>query len=380
MKRAYAPLLEDASKYFERVKLGDILLVASQHILETNRILFEYLLRHELRPENTYLVGKCYSTNRVAMRRFQHMGIQVSPASIAYDSQRPFDTQFIEYTRRFLEQVRQQTGDRAYRRIVVLEDGGELMTRAFTMFHGRSRVVGIEQTSAGFHRLSRRELNLPVINVARSNAKLELESPEIARAFKLRLNQGLAQLHLQPRSALILGSGALGSALIRCLESSFRTKSFDRIPLLSDFAARLLPTIIRDQDLIVGATGETSIPQRLHGLLRPGTVLASASSSDREFDAVHFRRANAPSGDCHETVSCQGVHLLNGGFPVNFDGGEHSVSLDRIQITLALLFSAVCLATTTKAKRGFVDLDAAVQSRLASRFIALRDKRFPREC
>jgi len=371
------PLLSYASRFFRHVSLAGVLLVASQHILETNRLLFEQLLNKGLPPCSTYLLGKCYSTNRDVADRFRRMGIYVSPDSWRYTSYRPFDEQHSRFCDRFLNYVRCSTQRERFRRVVVLDDGGELISRAQKVFHSRGRILGIEQTSAGYHRLARCPPGVPILNVARSPAKLKYESPEIAETFDNCLHKRLNKLGLVPQSALVIGRGPIGTEVARVMGRRVYTRLFDAIREGPEPAAHSLRDILPGFDLIIGATGERAVPLALHARLQRDAILASVSSSDREFDAVHIRRKLPRNTDCHCDIEADGLHLLNGGFPVNFDGAESSVPLEGIQITLALLYGAACIASRTRVSTGFVEVDDTFQEGLIRRFVALRGQRRP---
>lgn len=78
----------------------------------------------------------------------------------------------------------------------------------------------------------------------------------------------------------------------------------------------------------------------------------SASSSDREFDAVALRRRTTPNPDCHADLRVADgsvdATLLNSGFPVNFDGspmcGDASMALTMALLAAAVLYASVAVA------------------------------------
>ena len=100
--------------------------------------------------------------------------------------------------------------------------------------------------------------------------------------------------------------------------------------------------------------------------------MVSASSSDREFGAVKFRRLIPQYSDCHKDIFVRNTWLLNSGFPLNFDGEKNSVPPKKIQLTRALIFSAVCLAIQNKYKNCFVEFDNEVQKKIINEFKELQ--------
>lgn len=151
---------------------------------------------------------------------------------------------------------------------------------------------------------------------------------------------------------LITGAGAIGTALADVLRPLH-----DRVDVYDTRSGCMtpidLPNAIGGYDVIIGATGATSVPASMHELLRPGVLLMSASSSDREFDAVALRRRTTPNPDCHADLRVADgsvdATLLNSGFPVNFDGspmcGDASMALTMALLAAAVLYASVAVAT-----------------------------------
>lgn len=59
--------------------LRGAVIVAVQHLLDTTRSLFVFLFEQGVRPEDVFLLGKCYSSNRNVFEQFQKDGVFVSP-------------------------------------------------------------------------------------------------------------------------------------------------------------------------------------------------------------------------------------------------------------------------------------------------------------
>ncbi|MFH1088823.1 MAG: hypothetical protein V1716_00145 [Candidatus Uhrbacteria bacterium] len=174
------PLLDYTSEMFKDVDFNNVLLIAVQHILETNFTMFEYLFGLGLKPENTFLLGKCYSTNKEVLEKFRKKGVYVHAGSLRFDSHLSFDDQFEAEVKNFLEYIQTKVNLSDYKKVLFVDDGGRLACAGNFLvekdFHG----VAIEQTSSGYNKLRCQNLKIPVINVARSEAKLNFESPFIA--------------------------------------------------------------------------------------------------------------------------------------------------------------------------------------------------------
>jgi len=373
-------LLEDIKNSENTNTLKDCCLIAGQHILGTTVDLIKLFLKLGLDPQKIYLLGKCYSTNQNAFQELRSLGVYVSDDSFFYDSTVEFDAYYPQIVSDFIsfaiKDLKQKIG--LSDKLVILDDGGfvinslkeKLKKESLTNFF---KIVGVEQTSSGLNKISGSKIPFPVINVARSFSKLEYESPIIARVAHNRLRWAFKELNLSPKKALILGAGYIGNAMFQELSLGLEVSRYDLDEDLSDHKTRDLVDVLNDYDLIVGCTGSTSVPYSIHEYLKSGTILASISSSDREFDAFMLRRQEGASYDCHEHVHTKkGIYLLNGGFPVNFYGGLHSVPPEYIQLTRALLAFGVIQAVKDLDKAvGVINLKKEYQQRVLDKFMSL---------
>jgi hypothetical protein len=121
-------------------------------------------------------------------------------------------------------------------------------------------------------------------------------------------------------------------------------------------------------DLIIGCSGEVSLSEELYPLLKKNVILASASSSDREFESYKVRRKYLQTSNTHKDFHTDSIVLLNSGFPINFDGYKVSVSLDRIELTLALMFAGGLQALQVSNSLGIVELNRSLQEDIVCEF------------
>ncbi|MEM8727751.1 MAG: hypothetical protein AAGE99_03480, partial [Chlamydiota bacterium] len=213
------------------------------------------------------------------------------------------------------------------------------------------QVVAIEQTSAGYHRAKAKNMPFPIINVARANIKLTQESSFITRMICRKAEEAISKFFLDTSDLkiLVLGGGAIGSDVQKNIEKRHKTDIFDLQTTLSDISSDNFDLRLVQYDVFIGCTGNCSIPKEKHKLLKPGSLLISASSSDREFDCVELRKNLPVYSYCHKTIQSQGVFLLNSGFPVNFD--ETYLDSTELQLTRSLLLSAIGQALKTSPSR-----------------------------
>jgi 2-polyprenyl-3-methyl-5-hydroxy-6-metoxy-1,4-benzoquinol methylase len=357
------PLLDYVAEKYSDVDFTNILVVAVQHILETNFALFEKLFEKGLKPENTFLLGKCYSSNVETIKKFQERGVFVSSESTKFDNERSFDDLFDSLIETFLNSVINKKDWNSFEKIILVDDGGHLIAIANKLLKNFEKVVAIEQTSSGFNRLEKKELKFPIINLARSEAKLTHESPHIAEKIISELFTKIKRLDIHPKNALIIGGGPIGKSIKAKLNQILPTKIFDLDNKNSDFKESDLQTIVKDYDLVIGATGNEikKLP------FKKNTILVSASSSDREFSNVNLRDPNVKN--CHSDIFTNGVWLLNCGFPLNFNGKKHSVDPEKIQLTRALMFAGICIARSTNYSPKWLELDNSIQEQIVRKYL-----------
>ncbi len=361
------PLLAFTSRLYPDVDLSNTSLVACQHILGTTADLLDTCFAKGLKPENTYILGKCYSTHTGTLKLLVKKGVCVSPLSSTFVANKNYDAQFKKYVESFADQLIADGVFDEKQRVIVLDDGGFLLQYLNEVLGDVSNISGVEQTSSGFERLKSLPLRFGVVNVARSAIKLELESALVAKKVIDELEKRVPLL--TAIRVLVIGQGAIGKALKAQLTGRVNVYGCDSTAELCDFNGDYeaqLPTF----DVIIGATGKTVLTMEQVGRLKKDAILASASSSDREFPAVEMRRDIHGSLGCHADIKSRNVHLLNNGFPLNFTGEEHSLPPEDAQLTRALLLAGVC-ESTLPLSRGLHTISSQ-QQRIADEFMHLK--------
>lgn len=373
----YLPLLRYIANSFENESLKDVAIIGAQHLLGTTVDLFRYLFSKGLKAKNIFLIGKCYSSSSIAVKEMEDLGIYTCPSSLSFQSHRSFDHQYRKNIRAFLKKVLPLV--KHCRKIVLLDDGGILIREAHKMLLDQNKFYGVEQTSSGYNALKEFPLKFPVVNVARSEAKLSYESPMIADAISTHLSKTLVNSSFEQKKILIIGRGAIGDSLYHKLKNRCKVDIFDTESSLSSFPKKDFLTLLSDSDLIIGCTGTKSLKTKYYKHLKHGVVLASASSSDREFSAATlFRKQIAVYADPHRPIQVAGITLLNSGFPVNFDGKKHSVPPRSIQLTRALLAAGILQVISEEIDEvGLIPLDYELQRNILGKFFELSGNRKP---
>lgn len=373
------PVLEYVKMLYPSISLDGVLIIGCQHILETTHVMFRFLYERGLKPANIFLLGKCYSSNPAVLEEMREDGISVSLDSLFFEESESFDEQFYCITRQFLEHTISKVDLSKFNKIIIMDDGGQLLTLAMEYLKCNKSIVGIEQTSSGYEKIKCKSLPFSVINVARSQAKLQYESPVIAEVVIQKGFKRIENLRLIPRSILIIGNGAIGSAIYQLLKDFYEVVIYDQQEEENDKERGKIDAYLPEAELIIGCTGNTSIPVAKHPLVKRGCVLCSASSSDREFDAVYIRRQATKIRNCHDDIALKDLVLLNCGFPVNFDGGRNSVIPSKIQLTRALLAAAILEASQISGRSSeVIAVNSKVQEAIINRYFQMNstcDKR-----
>lgn len=371
------PLLEAVRSAYPFSVLDDVYIICAQHLLRTSAILFHNLFQMGLDPNHFSVIGKCYSTDPAVYSDLKNiLGLDISSSSKQFSSAQSFDSQYKEDVKKFLDQRLEKILASGCRRVIVMDDGGELIQAIHSLIKNdilpaHIEVVGVEQTSSGFRKLQTFNLIFPVINVARSSVKLQLESSLIADGIINNLWVAFEEINIRPNKALLLGRGAIGAKVEEKLSLYCSVDSFD--PAIDGCSIQYFDDIDFERyNLIIGCSGKEVINISNNYLFTKKTILASGSSSDREFCGVTFRAQLNREPQCHEHICANGIYLLNCGFPVNFSNHYHLVDDDRYQLTRALLLAGILQAQSCTTLSGcFIDLNSSVQRVIHKQFFSL---------
>lgn len=353
-------LLDTANRLYPDTDLSEVTVIACQHFFVANFLLFEKLFEKRLLPERTFVIPKPYTHNPTVERLLRERGVLVW--QYTYDSYEAFDKRMYDETVAFLEFLKREKL-KPGTRLLLLDDGGDLVRAANEHLREYPR-HGVEQTSSGFNKLKGLELAFPVVNIARSDSKLNIESLFIAERMCFKTLEFLREKQLEPKRCLVLGNGPIGSQVFRILSNYYPTDVFD-IERERSGRTGLLAEMIGEYDLVFACAGKTCVPADMHGLLSPNAVLVSASL--REFEPHVMRQKVERTKDPHAHLNIEGRWLVNSGFPVNFDGGVNDVIPEKIQLTQALILAGAYQSLTEPAP-GIIPIDPPRQDRIVSDF------------
>src|SRR6266545_589114 len=191
------PLLDDTSLLVRGLDLSETFLVASLHLLDDGDALLACLERHGLDPENSAILGKPYSTNMAVVLGLIRRGYAVHPTSYEMSEREPMRRGHDQASRGVLRAASAWCSRRPRGRVLILDSGGALIRLAQDPEFApvRPRCSAVECTSQGIFELDDVALGLPVVNVARSWAKVTYESQAIGDDVVREVDRHLADLH-----------------------------------------------------------------------------------------------------------------------------------------------------------------------------------------
>jgi len=278
-------------------------------------------------------------------------------------------------------------------KLVIQEVGGYVVELLHEAFADRLDLVEgvVEITKQGVWRAGQTDLKIPVLHCADSELK-RLEATRCGETIARCLDGLMRDLgnSLAGRRAAVFGAGWIGFGVARGL------RRLDVIPTLIDinplkiaearlsgFDAALAPGDLSQCDLVVGAAGRLSITGDVLRQLRPGCLVASASSRRIEID-VDFLETH-PSYKLHPSIRAfqltdsdtgldRQICLVNDGYPANFIPGSGSVADEIVELILGELIVLMADLTTYTYEPGIHRLDSEGEATCTQLWIEQRDE------
>ncbi len=405
------PLLESVSESYsleERRPFTNYKILVTQHLLGSTASLISMFERGGAKPEDIHIVGKAYSSHPNVVDGLSKRGYKISERVFDYEEDKPYDSTLEENIKTAVDNIVEETDfENDNYKGLLIDDGGKAIKMLHESYPGLIKhFVCIEQTSRGARALQNVELLTPVINVARSEAKTIHESPLIAHSMvtefmsSLKRWQDIIQLH--DNRVFLLGYGFIGENVQQELsEQGFDISVYDPDPdKMKRAQAQNLPVVSNRSEaypasqIIIGCTGNPSIPLEEFNDVRPGSLLVNMASTDTEFSAWELRKKgkvvheHTLLSDRHRFSSSSSsplpwrslyrveegntyFYLANGGFPIDFSGSIDPIPPDKIQLTRALLLGAAIQAVDTH-EQGLVDLDKSMQDDVVRKYLQLQ--------
>jgi len=283
---------------------------------------------------------------------------------------------------------------------LAVEDGARISK--FIAQHGiriKKYFFSVEQTSGGIRYLAANIPEYPVIDVALSPLKLDVENrratPEaIIQQYSEQTGQTLGGKRL-----LIIGFGSIGEGLARLARVlGARVTIYDSSNVRAVFARHRgynivskssLDAALGVQDVIFMATSRydgNMLDAKRMLLLKEGTVVVNGGSGRGELDQIFWEPSEHQLHDAKLTVEEDNGHLiissektgqkkkvkiLGAGYPVNLHLGK-GTSHDAIQFVMAMILLAL-IDGPNSSKKGIQPLSTKIQEHIAGAYIQIEE-------
>lgn len=316
-------------------KLSDCCSILVTHVLRTA---VEYVnLVNEIFPVKT-VIAIPYSSEQSAIQELREFGFNVIVPDSVKDTFRKAFTSVTEVLRR------------SDQPLVVQEVGGYLAGQTKELARYKHFRGIVEDTNNGHWRYEYYAPHkLPILSMAQSPLK-DIEDTIIGDATVFSIERILREEFaaiLQGARCGIVGYGKIGTSCAISLRGRESVVSIYDIDPAKNMRAKVegffpmpLHNILDCCELVIGATGQTSIRREDLSYIRDGAILASSSSKNWEFALKDFaevcqvERVNEVSHR-YETKKGKCFYILNEGHPVNFrDGSILGTILDMIYAEL----------------------------------------------
>jgi adenosylhomocysteinase len=255
----------------------------------------------------------------------------------------------------------------------------------------RSTFYAVEQTSGGIRHFEEYAPDYPVINVAMSSVKLDIENRRATPEGVLRYFASTTGWSLGGKNVLVLGFGSIGEGIARLARThganvsiydQFATKRlFAKHRGYSTVEKAELDRTLMSQDAIFMATnsyqGSTLDIERFL-LMKDGTVVCNAGSGRGEVSEELQKPGSYKKHDASISIVEKNDHLTielsKGGlskqvtilaksFPINLHIGN-GTSHDAIEVVMSLLLLAALRGPETLVP-GIQPLDSSVEEKIA---------------
>jgi S-adenosylhomocysteine hydrolase len=433
----HIPALDAVRKQHEAAQpFKDSKVLVLQHLYASTQSILDAVVACGAKPSDITVMGKPYSGSMKVAASMVEKGFNLVVPSLHQsefsDHEGHMDALVAQQVTRILAEA--APGEK----LMVLDDGGHVAKVVHELFPQEAhRFRFVEQTQRGATAVKEVAahvpggLKSPVVNVAESRAKKDHESPSIGysvwKETKAILDKIEAQGVRVPKSATVLGFGAVGSQVARELkDAGYDVHVYDPDPQRMAQATALGFTAHTDKrealgkgNVLVSATGRTAVSLDDVRSLPKQAVLVNAASANNELNATNLltlqmMSANALMGTVQigpkgveiprslisqadtaqldekghlwdtfggksvdlgrddsatqrdrvvKTKEGQDLYVAHAGFVVNLTDDDDPIPPSYIGLTRSLLFAALVQAAG-ETRTGLVDLDDGVQQQI----------------
>jgi hypothetical protein len=340
---------------------ADTAIVAVQHMLWQTVDLLAAVAGLGVKRENIFALGKVYSNSPVVLGTLRDRGITVVDGKMPAPGQ--FERYFESDVDRLWEIVSRYLTSRDVRRILVIDDGGQCISRVPEDVLQRYPLCGVEQMSFGMFLFERQPPPFAVMSWARSAVKLHIGGPMFSQLLLSKFeSRVLGGDVLTGANVGIIGLGSIGSALaILTARQNNSVVFYDpntelRVPQrLAGWITRVesLEELMLRCDYVFGCSGRRPFKDCWPMKYRPGIKLFSASGGDQEFGPIiNDLRTEADfsvaprTWDIRATKGSSGpISIAYLGYPYNFVSRDiEAVPTSVVQLETGGLLAALIQA------------------------------------
>ncbi|MBA3723231.1 MAG: hypothetical protein H0W88_12635, partial [Parachlamydiaceae bacterium] len=354
--------------------LGDLestVVIGVQHMLETTATLFKGLIDIGINPKNMYFIGKCYSTSPIVEKEIIELGVNVFP-STPPSKLGQYHEACMKSIEKMWELFLRESKTKKVTRLIILDEGGRCLETMPRNFFYKYEISGIEQTRGGLYSKLLDTFLFPLIDVASSVVKKQIEPPLVAEAVQKEVAKLLQDMNLGEDPIFgVVGNGAIGKGIVKYLLScgyivnvyDEDVNSFSGISDLKFCRFSDIKTLITNSDCIFGCTGKDITSDiDIFDIVQKDKIFVSSSSEDKEFLSALKKvgkmnkiiSVNPLLDIICSTHTGHKITIAKGGFPMNFNREPWNVPANDIEVTQGLLLGS-CIQAILNASSLLID-------------------------
>ena len=330
-----------------------------------------------------FILEKPYSTVRKTYDNLIRAGCEI--VQVKMEANLPYEFAIKKSLELLWDKVIEEQGNLRFKKILIIDDGGEIWRSIPWNALDRVSIAGVEQTQRGITRIiDGQNLKLPVVSVATSGVKKIVESFFIGKSIAQKL--GEYNLLSGKKKIGLIGLGSIGLSIAEYLKDRGQKVYFYDTTNNHESSEQIvsypsIDSLIDACDVIVSSTGKDALKGIAFERISGRKILASASSADIEFASLLklAKPTDKPFGQryikLHKNLE---IEILNGGFPLNFDREKNATPDEDIVLTWCLMYvgvmQAVKLIESDQRKNGIYNLDRISQKKVLERWVEEKNK------
>jgi adenosylhomocysteinase len=282
-------------------------------------------------------------------------------------------------------------------KVIILEDGGYCLNLIYLKNLNTQNLLGIvEQTTIGIRRNEKvidkiqengGNINYPIINVAETPSKKELESLEVGSTIVRNVETLLAKMEntIRGKEILVVGFGSIGSSVASIIKDKSHVNVYDNDPLRRIKAKYLgykvcsLDQGIRTAQVVIGCSGNTWATADKLTKLKNNVIFVCATSERVEYSHEFLEKSSTQkkyNWGLEFNLEGKKINLLADGYPINFYGASAKESVPTTSvpgesfqiISSLLLWGMLFVRFKNKKQKGIVPFPTKEENDIDKKF------------